>query len=119
MIRLPPISTLPDTILPYTTLFRSRFAGRASRPSALLQVRMCFVGKAAVAHGRNVGLHRTGDGTAFGKEILDELRPPVAAVQAEDVVQHQHLAVAVRASADADGGDRAGDRKSTRLKSSN
>src|SRR3546814_3300481 len=67
-------------------------------------VRRCFVGKAAVAHGRNVGLHRTGDGTAFGKEILDELRPPVAAVQAEDVVQHQHLAVAVRAGADADGG---------------
>src|SRR3546814_19318446 len=88
--------------------------GRASRPSALLQVRMCFVGKAAVTHGRNVGLHRTGDGTAFGKEILDELRPPVAAVQAEGVVQHQHLAVAVRAGADAAGGDCAfgGDRKS-------
>src|SRR3546814_15433563 len=33
MIRRPPISTLPDTLFPYTTLFRSRLAVRATPPA--------------------------------------------------------------------------------------
>src|SRR5690606_11566408 len=62
-------------------------------------------GEAARAHRVDVGAYRAGHRAALGQEILDELRPPVAAVEAEHVVQHQHLAVAVRPGADADGGD--------------
>src|SRR3546814_1856928 len=39
MLRLPPRSTLTDTLFPYTTLFRSRRVGRAHRPSLLARIR--------------------------------------------------------------------------------
>ncbi len=56
----------------------------------------------AVAHGVGKGTGCTGHRAAFGKEILTNLAA-MTAVQAEEIVQHQHLAVALRAGTDADG----------------
>src|SRR3546814_9233935 len=39
MIRGPPISTLTDTLFPYTTLFRSRLVGHAEAPCGVDQRR--------------------------------------------------------------------------------
>src|SRR3546814_7998615 len=47
MIRLPPGSTLHDTLFPYTTLFRSRSAARRRRAGA---------GRARVGRARRAGL---------------------------------------------------------------
>src|SRR5690606_23232236 len=57
--------------------------------------------EAALAHRVGIGADRAGNAAAFGEEILDELRRAMAGVQAEQVVQHQHLAIAARAGADA------------------
>ena len=61
---------------------------------------MLFVGEAAVAHRVGKGAGGTGHRATFGKEILDELRAAMTAVQAEEIMQHQHLAIALRAGAD-------------------
>ena len=63
------------------------------------------VRKTAVAHSLREGLRRAGDRTAFGQEILDELRPAMTRVQAKEIVQYQHLSIAGRSGADADGGN--------------
>src|SRR4249919_4311173 len=65
------------------------------------------VGEGPAAHRFGVGAHGAGERTAFGQEILHELRAAMARVRAEQIVQHQHLAIALRARTDADGGDRA------------
>ena len=59
---------------------------------------MFFGRKATLAHRRDVGgecrLHAVGT----DEKILDEARRTVAAAQAQQVVHHQHLSVAIGAS---------------------
>src|SRR5690606_34676703 len=86
---------------------RTRARRRSISPVVSIMGRALVVGvfgpgETAVAHGLDVGARGAGNRAAPGEEVLHELRPPVAAVEAEHVVQHQHLAVAVRAGADAD-----------------
>src|SRR5690606_10994756 len=71
-------------------------------------IRMLLAREAALAHRVGIGADRAGNAAAFGEKILDELRPAMAAVQAEQVVQLQQLAIAARAGADAEGRDQAG-----------
>src|SRR6185437_16200689 len=60
--------------------------------------------KSAAAHFLRVAFQRITDRvTRLGVAFYEGRRK--AAEQADDVVEHQHLAVAVRAGADADGGD--------------
>src|SRR3546814_20719261 len=55
MIRLPPRSTLTDTLFPYTTLFRSRTPGRALRRTGA-----GGAGRLLLGVGGRAGRHRRG-----------------------------------------------------------
>ena len=61
-------------------------------------------GEGAVLHCCDVGARGRLDAAAAGEEVLREFRR--ARIQAQHVVQHQHLAGTVGAGADADGGNR-------------
>src|SRR3546814_14607223 len=70
MIRRPPRSTRTDTLLPYTTLFRSHVVVRQRAGHAMLQQRvsMCHAARdvvvMATAHQEQVGGRQHGDGNA-------------------------------------------------------
>src|SRR3546814_19499809 len=117
MMRRPPRSTRTDTLLPYTTLFRSR-----GPPPALLQLyRWALAAIGALAHARLVSgarrkfqcrpesgragrLWRRGDRTPFA---------PTAVIDRDILLAEQ-----MRAESEHRRGHAAADRKSTRLNSS-
>src|SRR3546814_20486907 len=110
MIRRPPRSTRTDTLFPYTTLFRSSFAGL----------------KSAVLRAAEAGAHgREELAASFQQAVVDclidrtrlalEAMPEATAlVVAGGVASNQAIRAALGALADAQGLDR----KSTRLNSS-
>src|SRR5579883_2621723 len=88
---------------------RRQAAIRARNASARVTVsmseRVLGGGKRAAAHRLGVGADRLEHGAAAGEKVLAEFRT-LAGGDAEHVVEHQHLAVAIRAGADADGRNR-------------
>src|SRR3546814_11427403 len=94
MIRRPPRSTLPDTLFPYTTLFRS--SGGAGDAYAFVQP------EGAREHRQNEadpdeGIGQRQRGTA--EDEKPEQRPDAVAAEAQD--DHRRLCEATNPSADA------------------
>src|SRR3546814_20633284 len=52
MLRRPPVSTLTDTLFPYTTLFRSSPSAQTLRPGCYACPRSCCRGRAGCPAGR-------------------------------------------------------------------
>src|SRR3989442_10233546 len=84
---------------------QARMSERLVISCMLLLEGMLRVGILAVAHFRRESLHGLLDLLGEVRVALDELRRK-AVVQPEQVVEHQHLAVAVLPRPDADGGNR-------------
>src|SRR5262245_7328065 len=111
--RLPMVGT--NTLLG-TRRRRSRRSA-AEWITSMRRLRGCLervfrAGEGLRLHFLDVELDRAPDRAAVAQEILDEFRL-LAGVHVEHVVQHQHLARAVHAGADADGGDRQRSRHGT------
>src|SRR6185369_13821169 len=103
-------ATWPSWRLPMVGTKASRpMPGRAARKLSIVAwicmfVRLVavFLGReAAVLHRRHVGGHRRVDAGRAVHEVFDEAGL-LARIDPQQVVQHQHLAVAVLAGADAD-----------------
>src|SRR3546814_1005604 len=124
MIQRPPRSTRTDTLLPYTTLFRSAHSGVASgaaRPAQTLDVRQAIAAledkrsetAADSARARSTLARWTGDANPEVTGTLPDFAINPTALR-EAVGQHPDLNAAIARTRQAE----AEDRKSTRLNSS-
>src|SRR3546814_19939342 len=79
MIRRPPRSTLTDTLLPYTTLFRSAHARAASRPAAARALAGDRAGR--LYQRRQIDAVQPPDGRRRygGEPVVRDTRPDIAA----------------------------------------
>src|SRR3546814_18179055 len=107
MIRRPPRSTLPDTLFPYTTLFRSTLIGKKSGKFDASDYHNHYVDaiKRVIAKKAK----------AKGKRVLEDVEEPGPVSGGSNVID---LMAALKASVEGKKKTAARDRKSTRLNSS-